>query len=695
MQPKEFKYHLSDDQGRCYYIDNKDIVRISGMVRAIKHDPIGWDEKLINYARSPKYHGVFRSFTVPMKFVKDGAKIVRHVLYKFGPEARLWLNITKLDHDTYRHGIYYKGELDLTTCVDNDTQIECSVMEGGLSKYLKANEGTTYEIPIDVPEAIDLKMDGIRFNLKQSFTIIAGRFLPTNASDLFGGASVVVSAGARDGGQFGIIATNQTDPLATPWNPTNESPGAIEIPDPLLNGANFTGSVSVKNPSSLSALFQFVLYRRDIETGAWEGFFTLASTGAGPNIAPGETRTINFNVDIPNTFLLPKKEYYIYYFARVTASAGINLEFFETQINVSFSYIQKETIVKALPLYYLYQQLISKMSEGLYSGESQLLQFLNRSKLVALCGDALRGLSSPKLKTSFNDLWQTINSIIPASFNIEGNVGVLESREYAYNNTQIANVGEAVELSILPASELVVNKIKVGSQNQEIEDANAKYEPNTTHEYTTPSTRIVREYNAVSSYRLDCYGAEFMRINLEGKDTTDNKADNEIFLLSVKQDGSEWILNRYPNQYATGLPEIPTLFNLDITPKQMLLAHGPWLRSLSYKQDNRNIQFQTAYKTATLQINYPSGVVDEDASETILSLGNRLFLPFIFKFTTRVPDNIIPLMEANPRGYITFTYDGLTWKGFPNEVGVKPASNDAQEWTLLATADNNMENAII
>jgi len=115
--------------------------------------PDGWQEISIAWERNLTKFGNVRNFSLPLKFVVDGAKIIRSIVYSTNFETKVFLLIKRLKIVTspidynYFYEDYYRGEIDLSTFNDEESTVTVNIMEGDLHKKLKANEGTTYEIP--------------------------------------------------------------------------------------------------------------------------------------------------------------------------------------------------------------------------------------------------------------------------------------------------------------------------------------------------------------------------------------------------------------------------------------------------------------------------------------------------------------------------------------------------------------------
>src|SRR5690348_16844017 len=106
MQNKSFIFWLFNKDKKAVYFDKvvreaNGMLKTDGQPAPLEYSPDGWKDTLVKYGRNMNYLGVFRDFTAPMNFKKDGARIVRDVMWKLGMEAILYLGISKLDRTVY------------------------------------------------------------------------------------------------------------------------------------------------------------------------------------------------------------------------------------------------------------------------------------------------------------------------------------------------------------------------------------------------------------------------------------------------------------------------------------------------------------------------------------------------------------------------------------------------------------------
>ena len=156
---KKFKMFIVDDDrtdGGTMHVDNGAVIS-SAQRKALPNNPDGWNDISIGWERNMTNYGIVRNFSLPLGFVLDGAKILRKIFLTENIERKLSILITQLSLKltptkfAYQYLFIYKGDLDLSTCQVVPNKVTINIMESGISKLLKANEGTVYELPLDDP----------------------------------------------------------------------------------------------------------------------------------------------------------------------------------------------------------------------------------------------------------------------------------------------------------------------------------------------------------------------------------------------------------------------------------------------------------------------------------------------------------------------------------------------------------------
>ena len=173
IQGHEYIFAIVDKSNNFYRLMPDGSVSLSANPYFLEFSPSGWDDIAIQNVRNSRYWGIDRSVSIPLAYVQDGAKIVKHILYNQGIYASAYLVIAhqQLEYEAnvsygFWYKMIYKGEFDLSSFNHSSSKVTLSTLEDGLAKYLKSNENTTYEYPVNIPEAIKVKMDGINLHEK-------------------------------------------------------------------------------------------------------------------------------------------------------------------------------------------------------------------------------------------------------------------------------------------------------------------------------------------------------------------------------------------------------------------------------------------------------------------------------------------------------------------------------------------------
>ena len=253
------------------------------------------------------------------------------------------------------------------------------------------------------------------------------------------------------------------------------------------------------------------------------------------------------------------------------------------------------------------------------------------------------------------------------------------------------------------AEELLFNEIIIGYPDQDYGEVNGRGEFNCTQKYTTPIQRTVQQLDLQTAYRADMYGIEITRINLQNKTTTDSSSDNDTFVFHIEKTPTEdgiyspdpfYKYDRSVNASATGLIHAPSAFNIQLSPKSCLLNHGWYLRSCLYFQTAGKVKYQTSDKNANLSYVNGAVTITEKVDIEIGALPAPVWQPFILQITPQAPVSMVNVLTGKPKGWVRFTYNGITWKGWIIDAGTKPVTLEEQQWKLICKADNNMTTLI-
>lgn len=690
MRPKML-YFISDEQGQTYSNDANGNLISTPDKQPVGNTPDGWQDMAIKYGRNENYYGIIRSYTVPLGFKKLGARIIRQLYYGVkGIQAQAILTIARYVPLLANYTLLYSSDLNFSTLEDTDEEAGVSTTDGDLSAMIAANEGTEYEIPVEVPEALDVFIDGIEL-----YSVVK----------VINYADALSTSFIRSNIFFGNIVTDtETKYISTIWNSQTDYYASDSLPyeeEQWLFKVNDNATLR----------FQADSFKVNIAGATSYRLFLLLVDPAGAtrqvDIVPSTPTTgfpqdLDLSFDVSINVLQGETGYLV--FTNGGGGGGKTTYFTQDNtINITYNYRAPGTFVKCLRPDYVYNQLISKISSGKYTGSALNIGAI-MADTVMTCGDALRGFKAgdsegytgPKIKTSLRDFFKSYNARFNLGQSIESNVAILAPKSNFYRAGQVTgSVGEVSDHTLTPALDYIYSSIKVGWPEQTYDDINGREEFNTTQTYTTPIDRHSNVYDVVSVYRADCYGIEFTRINLDGKSTTDSDSDNDNFLINISHNGTSFIVNRPAGSVVSGVKGGLTTFNWLLSPKYCLYAHGSWIKSALDKQEDGQIVFTTSDKNQAFQSTINGVTMVESANVNVSDLpGNKVYLPHLVEFTCRVPENIVDLMEVNPFGEIFYMLDGVTYSGFIIEASQQTADNPQQTFQLLLGPGNNLLNRI-
>lgn len=690
-------YFLLDENGQSYWNDAEGNLISLPSPQPLPDSPDGWADLSLQLERNENYYGIFRNYSLPFGFQLFGRRLLQQLVHQTrGVEAKAYISLAQYKPQTMRYEPFFLSTLNFSTFTDGEDIAEIQATEGDLVALIKANEGTTYEIPVDVPESINVQFDGIILYSVVNVINYAA-LVPDGA-----GGQVPNTIFSRYN-FFGISITDtETRYPSLLWATTTTYRGAESLDfDPndwlMQASATVTARFQATDFTILLAgsfFYRVGLYIRDLAGNARQ-------VDLYPPTPPGPGLQQVFSFDA--TVVINEGER-VWMFLENNGGAGKSVSFpVDNRINITYDYRKESTAVQCLRGSYVFQQLINKITDGQYTASSNILSsggiFYD---IVLTCGDALRGFRNgipvdyegPRIKTSLRDFFQSYNAISPIGMGVEDLIARIEGREYFYQNTTIVDVGGVDEFKYSPATGHIFNVVKVGYPNQTYEDINGRSEFNTTQSYTTPIKSVTKEYDVTSKYRGDPYGMEFTRINLENRTTTDDSSDSDVFMVNIAQLGGQYILYRPNFTSITGVPAGTSIFNTQISPKHCLRNHGPYLRAGLDKQDDKSLIFQSTDKNRQLVTILDGITTTEQADQPISELGTKMFLPWVFEFRCATPINFVDLMNANPFGKVQFWWKGYSYRGFLIQVAQQPVQNGSQVFRLLASTDNDMNTLI-
>jgi hypothetical protein len=529
---------ILNEQGQFYKVDAAGNIVLTNIPTWLSEEdePDGWAEETIKYIRNPVSVGVFRSMSVQFSFKKNSAKILRYIYKQRRIQAYARFVILYRNNLNQFEGMY-AGTVDFSQKRDNEEGFDANIMESGLIEMIKANQSKNYEIDIDVNEAVTVYWTGVRMYSQTSMTSYRDSQLDNTS-----GAQVPI---VRDGRyiHLGFLANS----------------GENQYPSLVFNG--FSAYLETEDYNNIKTAWQddwdfratqetTITMKNAIRVTMFGGMFMFTLKLYVYNEINGSSREIfianqyiNGEIPFDVQFTLQEGEKCWVFIDNYN---DVAFEFFRPSpiggpavdpndiIDMSYTYIKEPTEVKVLRALYVLDQLIKKMTNSVYGATSELLAELGIGYDFCLTmGKTIRGFTGTKIITSLDAFTKSYNTRFNTGYGVDQNGLIFEQKQHFYNDNLIVDLGEAVECEFSPYLEGIPSSVKIGWPNDSMEDVNGLQEFNNIFEWGTPITKQAKEWDLVAEYQTGCFIAEKLRINLEGKTTTDDDNDNKVFIINI------------------------------------------------------------------------------------------------------------------------------------------------------------------
>lgn len=714
-QGADFIFFLQDKQNRFWGLDSSGAVVLTSNPYPLDYSPAGWDSFEVKNVRNRKYWAIDRSVSNSFRYVEDAAKILKYIFAVRGEEESVYLVICE-QQLTYTPGVEYgywykmryKAELDLTTYKHAGAYVSCNTLEDGLAKHLKANENTVYEF--DLSEK--LKADGITLIDKARYSFVEGlELLKSNTGSAF---IMPMAFLGRDA---------QTSPLAF-FDSNLTDVSGLSVEQILKSGQNFTfqprstlqtiSNSGVLTPT-ISGTIVFTVLQRDPSATFKLRLLKTGQTTANQDdnvlitsspLVVGTTYTIPFSKTITHN---PGDGLFLEWIYIMPSPSAVDIKIrieSGSFLDVDYSYRYATTYIPFARPQYLFTEFIDRMTGGEYSAEDcpyfGQLQHWNK---VFTSGDAIRGIANAKLKMSFTDFFSFWDGPFDAVGIREKDRKVLFDRKAKLTDSvNLIDLGEVAKPVIdfdktLPFNELAIGYPDIKNENGML---NGKNEVNTTFNFTLGTTKAPRKQDKTSKIKASCYDFENTRLKATETNTTDNKTDNDIYVVHITNTlipgalgvPDHYELDRTYNAHVIGVDQADTVFNLQLSPKNGFWRSADYLHSLGYKIDNKVLKFTTADRNSAMAFINGPDVLVENADAPVGDLTAKFFTPVTLTVETDAPDDLLDLLDANPIQGFQFTFEGTTYKGIAIENSVNLKTNKKQTYTFLSHPDNDLTKLI-
>lgn len=522
-----FLYFIQNKTGQSYYRNAVGNIAFRNIPTWLPQAPDGWFDQTLSFARNTHYWGMNRSYSQQYTFYKDGSDILRNLIYRnTGLKDNITLVVNKYDDGTDVYEPYYKGELDLQNMDDEvATGVKVSVLEGGLQKLIKAYENTIFEIPCDgsIVENNLLEIDGYKFNAIFEYHIPDFQLLDK-------GMVMPAIYSSTIGSDVGITKANSIYQGFLPadlFTFFQHNPNLIFSSNRALTGVTVSGQIILNSTLTSGNVFIYT------------------SNSQKHDLIPLTTSLLagTYNVSVTFDLLAGENVYLVILSASGTPTfSASTLHFnFDSKFDNTFTYVIKPKDLLKLVVNRICQEASILPNVINYDIVCSILE--QNANLSVTSGSSLRNELKATVKTSLSEIYDAYYVQLQTALGINrvttglGEVLFLERLAYALDTSAITmDLGEVSGLKVELATDLMFDKLLIGYPEQKYDEKQGNYEINTTAQFKAPLTpfnNLNKELKIISPYRGDMFGAEYTRFLINGSNTTNNKSDNDTFILNT------------------------------------------------------------------------------------------------------------------------------------------------------------------
>lgn len=678
------------------------------------HEPVGWDSlnkilsrQTVTRDKNAWAHGILFEYTTSLRFIKDGKTII-HTLYElYGPETEIQVYIDKQNTQTRKWERDFTGRLNLMTLKISKLYAECMVENTGFVQKFKNRSA----IKVNINSLTNLDGGSITpfTNERIDLTLHSKTFKREfESSSSPAGASALMPIEQ-------IIAEEYNGPMYV-------MVGLLPTKQEIDNFLHFGLSVSLQNPETTSKYIFKVAeagqytFNIDLNVRAlYDGETVLQWSmkwylkyGRPTNYTTVEIGSVTDDQNSSSPLIL--NETYqasvaleaddeIYFWGALenggswvgVGNSG-DVIFFDTRIegpaniptifNLSADTTTPATDTKAV----LIHEAAARISQAITGREDAFRSdFYGRtdsepntyasdgegSLRALLPGFWVRGFpaTDKPLYLSFSELLAFASAVDGTSVGIEVIDGkeyiVLKPLEEFYQQVEILKLNNVKDIEKEVAEEFYYNEMEIGFRKWTVSGGRVNHldEFNTIRNYSFPITQVQRKLSLVSPLIAGGYALEATRRETFAKSATkDSEYDNEVFVVQLKRNGSDFETAKNEDfTTLSGILDPATIYNADLSPARCLRRNGRSIRSFLEKQaDKELIIGGTEGNIAMIsRRTEETSSINEGANVPISDLDRPLWLPEIYRFKAPLTVPQMDALHSNPYGYISFS-EGTT-----------------------------------
>ncbi|MBN9484681.1 MAG: hypothetical protein J0H46_15115 [Bacteroidetes bacterium] len=717
MQKTPYRFYLRTNDTAYLAVAGSQVTTIATKT-PILQSVANWDEIQCSWVRNGVYKGIFRKQSSTIKFVKDGAAIMRYLYYtQGGITAYCELVIEILDDTTQEYITQFVDTIDFATFHSTRDQVEVNTMQGGLAELVDAYGSTDYEVPIDDADCVRVNMDGII--LKTAYRYLSSAALSTVGLTEHFSPVVLRLAYVR---QEGDIAAGYGQSSDADYFPAIKVPNFTAIYNTTINVQyDFDLEVSSATGNN-SAIVYFRVWSGQPDSST---LLNEVAIYTSPVLAPFASLTTNvagsikLNLAAGNTFIAEIKladTSGTRSCAVIINPSGEKAFYINCETNSAQSTDRALNARKGYRWWQVMDKLTQKLSDGKYKLQTGFTSQSLNSRLyydaiplhtIMLSEQSLKTYtSSPVIKVKLSDMIKDIIARHQAGLGVKNNQLVVEHLSSFYDkNTVLGEISSITDLEIIADPDSMATTVECGYEGGDgIDDINKVNEYNDKVTRTLPNTKYVdsnkNKMDMVSPFYAAMNYIELVRLqNLDNTVAVNNtKRDdtNRNFLVYINSTATDGIYDLDRTAVIKGVDFPERAYNAALTPARNIMRCAGVFKSIMHGYASSFLKFQTAEQDKATYSTFPGSVtvVERADIEANTLIGQQLYQPYIFKFKGIPPKDLFDILESNPYGVFKFNYRNIDLYGFVLSVGINYGRRQLFDFELLSSPVNDLSKLI-
>ena len=622
-----------------------------------------WEDIKYSLKRS-ELAGVVRAFTSKFEFIDFAYDLLLEEYLKNEFNSNASITVFGIDNNHIFTNKLFTCQLDFSTFSHDGHVVSINSIDDSIESLIKASKSTQYEIPVS-----ELKSDKVLYYDRIS---------------IFN--SVKYYAYDKDFGSKEPVAP-QNDEVVINYNGQNTGSYIIF---PLIDGDKsemYNGSIITLldnfDPNNYGGLIKF---NASTEVEVKMNFHVVRSSSSNFAIRVviiegslsttigrfysgyGNEFDVNYTVKVSRSYACAGNLLRIDFSADPYTSSYLKISKFK-ELSIKYSSIDNPVSIDVIPPINLLKGLIKSINTENRDISCEVEAGIDSRLDMALilAAESVRGIPDAKIYTSYNKFVDWMEAVFGFVQKIDGNTVRFVHRDSLFKREIIKEIGTNYSgFSYSVDESRIYSSVSVGYEKQEYDNINGRDEFRFTTEYTSGINVTSNKLELISPYRADVYGIEFL-VQERGKDTTDNKSDNDVFFVGADYDSAtdKYVLVR-TGYDVTGVLNSILMFNSMYWQRAMLEANKKFLGVFTNK-----LKFASSEGNSDVAVNAITLKDDFIISERLATCG---------VVSLETPECDIPMKSD---GIITVEEGDYLYAGYYENVDVCIGRADGSKYKLI------------